>query len=268
MSHDIPQDENVFDDVINELEKEVEVEGYTFLTKDPIGNNIYVNKPAEGVLEGTDYIVVSPEGERLHDVKFQVGNPETEINGITNEALIEIMLDRIARRHAQMPHWHNLIATDGLLLAINAMVRCNTDRQNAGVWGLEIPLPRPGDDATHPLVRRILDNQDKVSFLIRVMLGMAESFDQVYDAAASEEFLKVDGLMATTEVKLTPEEQEMLTTSTNALLNLVRGWEGSTLMRISFDTFAHAKKLLPPSQETQPTQDTSTPTAESETSEK
>ena len=88
-----------------------------------------------------DYVIRVPlkNGVSRNDViQFQRGNPAEEINGITNEALLAIVRDRLEGfQSGQFACTTNQRALDGVVSAMEALRERTKDRISRGVEGTQ-----------------------------------------------------------------------------------------------------------------------------------
>lgn len=68
------------------------------------------------------------------------GNLQLIHDGTTNEALIEILVDRINHLNDKLPSEHNEVAMKHLLLALQALDDRTAERKEAGVEGTNLPI--------------------------------------------------------------------------------------------------------------------------------
>lgn len=256
------QERNLNEELLAELKKELPtLEGFTYLSEDPLKNHIFVNDGLDGRTKGVEYKVVhNGNVDDVLTVPFQVGNPSNGVNGLTIEALIEICISRVQEQDNILPHWHNNFVIDGLTIAANAMHKRSVDREAAGILNTNKPFELKGESDMHPLIRRILTNLEMTTFAGLMFLGLSESYAQNYDVSAEKEYLELrnnseNELEAQAKIKITPKEDEALTVATSACLKTVSVIEQETLMRVWLGTLVHAKKL----QASAATSETSTP---------
>ncbi len=251
-------DRNLDKELFQELENDrPQIEGYDFVSADPIGNLIYGNDGKDGKALGSSYkVLVDGDIQQVQDVVFQIGNPANGLNGLTTETLIEIAGDRTIKRNANMPHWHNNFVIDGLTLAANALNKCSLDRMAANVFGEEKALPRKGRDDFHPIVRRLLDNQDKFNFGLAMLLALSESYSEILDPTAQGDFIEMTPEGPKRKIDITPEEEEAITLAVSNSQKLLAVVETSELFQTILGTMVHGKKLQGM------TQQSTTPTSE------
>lgn len=236
-------------DITKELLEEIkasrpEIEGYEYLSEDPIGNLTYTNDGKDGQPLGSSYkVLLGGNPETVQDFKFHFGNPNQGVVGITNEALIDIAIDRIIKQNDQVADWHNNLAVDGLTLAANVLNKRNLDREAAGVIHTNKSLPRVGTNEFHPVVRRLLTNQDRFNFIVLMMSALSESFDQITDKEVQKEFIKLTPEGPERLIQTTPAEDEAITLSAGNSQKLLAVLEQTDLFQTIFGTIVHGKKL-------------------------
>lgn len=75
----------------------------------------------------------------MHSVVFQDGNPAMNgVNGLTNEHLFAILVDRITRQDAKFPSFENKTAIAGARLGLEALEHRTANRKARGVEGQHI----------------------------------------------------------------------------------------------------------------------------------
>lgn len=248
-------------DITKELLEEIkasrpEIEGYEYLSEDPIGNLTYTNDGKDGQPLGSSYkVLLGGNPETAQDFKFHFGNPNQGVVGITNEALIDIAIDRIIKQNDQVADWHNNLAVDGLTLAANVLNKRNLDRESAGVLHTDKSLPRVGTNEFHPIVRRLLTNQERFNFIVLMMSALSESFDQITDKTVQKEFIEIKPEGPLRLIQTTPAEEEAITISAGNSQKLLAVLEQTELFQTIFGTIVHGKKLNASTQ--QPTTPTS-----------
>lgn len=88
------------------------------------------------------YTITSPESTRVHQhIKFQKGGVEAHgVNGLTHEALLSVVLDRLECFQAgPFSNDYNAAAAMNIAKAIEHLNRRTSERVNRGVEGQEIP---------------------------------------------------------------------------------------------------------------------------------
>ncbi len=237
---------NIHEELMTELKANLpEIEGFAYITEDPIGNLIYTNVNEEGASLGQHYkILLGGDPEKVQDITFQKGNPADGINGITLEALVNVAFSRTIDANSQIPHWHNNLIIDGLALVSNVLDKRNADRNQAGVSGKDLELPRKGTEDMHPIVRRILTNQDKFNFILQMMIALSESHDDITDKEVQSEFIEFTPEGPKRLVETSPAEDEAITLGVATAQKLLAVFETSPLFQIILGTMVHGKKLM------------------------
>lgn len=236
---------NIHEELMEEVAKKFpEVEGYTFISEDPIGNLLYTKNDDKGEAGGIEFkIFLGGDLEKGQDISFQSGNPEKEVNGFTAEVLIDLLFARIVKANEVIPHWHNNLVIDGLSLASNALDKRRQDRANAGVTNKDVELPRPGDDDYHPIARRLLNNQEKFNFIVKMLIALSESYEDIHDDKVQGEFMEMTPEGPKRLINLTPAEDEAITRSVAISQKLLAVAEGSPFLQTVLGTMVHSKKL-------------------------
>lgn len=101
------------------------------------------NKRYEVIGEGHEYALPSVEGgadsQVLRFIKKEVDDSTntfvTVHDGTTNEAVIEVLIDRLTFLNAKMPSEHNEVAIDRLKDALRALEARTAERVERGVEG-------------------------------------------------------------------------------------------------------------------------------------
>lgn len=106
---------------------------------DSIGNTVLfgtIPNPLGPTL-GTVYSIPLDNGEAV--IQFQMGNPETaKRNGVTNEALISIVMHHIAMQNRALHNEHNINALRHLNAALTELDARQLERRMG--HGFKIPL--------------------------------------------------------------------------------------------------------------------------------
>lgn len=252
---------NIHEELLAELKQEKpQIEGFEYLSEDIIGNLVYSNDGKDGRPLGVEYIILlGGDIEKQQQLKFQTGNPKEDQNGITIENLIDISIDRITKLNANIPHWHNNLAIDGLALAANALNKRHIDRTKAGVLNTDQPLPNVGEKVDHPVVRRLLTNQDKLNFILTMYAALSQSYNDIIDTKVQDEFLEHTPEGPKRRFALTATEDEAVTLAVANTQKILAVLEQEPLFQTIFGTIVHGKKL----QASNASTDT-TPTSETE----
>lgn len=247
---------NIHEELMSEFKANLPVvEGYEFMSKDPIGNLIYTDVESDGTPIGRSYtILIGGDINKSKVITFQKGNPADDVNGVTLETLIDIAFARTVKANEEVPHWHNNLVIDGLSLASNTLEKRNADRLEACVIGTDKALPRKGTDEFHPVVRRLLTNQDKFNFILRMMIALSESYQDIIDDEAQAEFVEIKPNSVKRLIETTPAEDEAVTVGVASSQKLLAVLEESPLFQIILSTIVHGKKLMGEQPQTNTTQ--------------
>lgn len=236
---------DIHSELLNELKAEKPtVEGFEYVSEDPLGNLLYSNDGKDGRALGTEYItLIGGDVEKQVSNTFHSGNPADGINGLTLEGLVDIAIHRTIMLNDALPHWHNNLIIDGLSLAANAQNKRNLDRQAAGVLNTNEPLPNAGSNVNHPVVRRLLTNQDKFNFILTMFAALSQSYEDVIDPEVQSEFIEMTDEGPKRKFALTPEEDEAVTVSIANSQKILAVLEQSNLFQTILGTMVHSKKL-------------------------
>lgn len=250
---------NFNEELLKELEQERPVvEGFEYVSEDPLKNLIYANVETETQPAGSVFkILIGGDVDNAQDLAFHYGNPADGVKGFTLETLIDIALTRTVLLNEKVPDWHNNFVIDGLTLSSNSLDKRNADRAEANVQHSDKETPRKGRDDFHPIVRRLITNHDKFNFIISTMAAMAESYDQIVDQTVQDEFLEMTPEGPKRKINVTPEEDEAITKVIATSQKILAVVEQSPLFNIILGTMVHAKKLQGLNQQS------TTPTSES-----
>jgi len=98
---------------------------------------IEANEPEEGGASTTYYIYVqSQDGELKYVLDFQTGDPRTVINGLTNEALLSILIDRMKGfQTGRFPSRQGALVITKLEEALLWLINRTMERMRRGVEG-------------------------------------------------------------------------------------------------------------------------------------
>ena len=123
----------------NEMSKKIKVTQRIINVRRP-KNKAYAIGPRRN---GANNIYrISPIGGESIDVRFQVGDPRTDLNGIDDQSLLAITRDRMQDwKAAGLGSWHTSLVLAGLWVAEWAISRRTTARIAAAVEGKFAPGP-------------------------------------------------------------------------------------------------------------------------------
>lgn len=253
---------NIHEELMNEAKvKTPEVPGYAYLSTDPIGNLIYTDVMSDGTTIGRSYmILLGGDINNTQIIDFQKGNPKDGVNGFTIETLLDIAFARTVKANEEVAHWHNHLVIDGISLASNVLAKRVADRVAADVAGdSNKELPRKGTSEFHPVVRRMLTNQDKFNFILQMMVALGESYSDIIDHEAQDEFIVMTPKGAMRRFETSQQEDEAITLGVASAQKLLAVFEQVPLFQTILGTMVHGKKLLG-----EQTQSDTTQTAQSE----
>lgn len=244
------QDRELSKELLEELKSQrPQLEGFSYLSEDPLGNLIYVNDGEDGRPKAAEYkLLLGGDVNNVSDLPFHFGNPADGVKGFTLEALIDICISRIVELNDVVPDWRNNYAVDGLLVAANALAKRASDRDNAKVTG-DTQTPSLGTDDMHPVVRGVLSNLDITVFTGKILLSISESFNQAYKVEIEEQFMdnnNVDlekGEAPESKFKLTAKEDEAITVAVHNASKVINLLKDERILKIILGTMVHSKKL-------------------------
>lgn len=245
------QERDLNQELLSELQnKQPKVEGFVYLSEDPLGNLIYINDGSDGRPASCEYkLLLGGDPEKVSTLLFHSGNPEKGINGFTLEALIDICISRIVNLNDAVPDWRNNFAVDGLVVAANALNKRTSDRNASKVTLSSEPTPSAGDGDMHPIVRGILDNMDITTFTGKILLGISESFNQAYRQDIEDQFMDLQEVKPDSDetpkakIKLTAKEDEAITVAVHNASKVINVLKDERILKILLGTIVHSKKL-------------------------
>ena len=111
---------------------------------DPLGNR---TQPIPSDVGHNVYYVHGPKDEFRQEIHFQNGSPAQGVNGLSNEAVISVVLHRLSKQNESFPSPYNVLAIyllQGALAALHSRVK---DRQDFGIYDTDKVEPMDKDDA-------------------------------------------------------------------------------------------------------------------------
>lgn len=111
---------------------------------DPLGNR---TQPIPSDVGHNVYYVHGPKDEFRQEIHFQNGSPAQGVNGLSNEAVISVVLHRLSKQNESFPSPYNVLAIyllQGALAALHSRVK---DRQDFGIYDTDKVEPTDKDDA-------------------------------------------------------------------------------------------------------------------------
>lgn len=111
---------------------------------DPLGNR---TQPLPNDIGHNVYYVHGPKDEFRQEIYFQNGSPVQGVNGLSNEAVISVVLHRLSKQNESFPSPYNVLAIyllQGALAALHSRVK---DRQDFGIYDTDKVEPTDKDDA-------------------------------------------------------------------------------------------------------------------------
>lgn len=111
---------------------------------DPLGNR---TQPLPNDIGHNVYYVHGPKDEFRQEIYFQNGSPAQGVNGLSNEAVISVVLHRLSKQNESFPSPYNVLAIyllQGALAALHSRVK---DRQYFGIYDTDKVEPTDKDDA-------------------------------------------------------------------------------------------------------------------------
>lgn len=120
-------------------------EGNKTVYQDPLKNLI---KPVPTDLGYNHYDIVGPDNEFRQEIHFQNGSPlQGGVNGVSNEAIIAVILHRLTKQNENYPSPYNVLAIYLLQGALTALHNRVKDRESFGISGVHQVEPTAPDDA-------------------------------------------------------------------------------------------------------------------------
>lgn len=121
-------------------------EGNKTVYRDPLKSLI---KPVPTEMGYNHYDIVGPNNEFRQEIHFQNGSPlQGGVNGVSNEAIIAVILHRLTKQNESYPSPYNVLAIYLLQGALTALHNRVKDREEFGISGLKQVEPDSADDAT------------------------------------------------------------------------------------------------------------------------
>lgn len=119
-------------------------EGKKVVYIDPLQTKIEANPTSVG---HNDYRLVNEESKFEHPIKFQNGSPADGVNGLSNEALLAVLIHRLTKQNESFPTPYNVLAINLLQGALTALHNRVKDRQQFGIYDTNQVQPEGEEDA-------------------------------------------------------------------------------------------------------------------------
>lgn len=175
---------------------------------DPLGNR---TQPIPTDVGHNLYYVHGPNGEFRQEIHFQNGSPVQGVNGLSNEAIISVVLHRLSKQNESFPSPYNVLAIyllQGAMTALHSRVK---DRQEFGIYDTENVEPNDKEDAKTSRALAIINS-----------LGILANIIFKYDAAyALNEPKTIHELLDHLLSKVKVDEEDLNTPSALSFLSSV-----------------------------------------------
>ncbi len=132
-------------DIVSNSKVDFTVTGGKTAYVDPLGSSV---QPLPTELGNNRYDIHAKDKGFRQEIYFQNGSPANGINGISNEALVSVVLHRLNCQNESFPSPYNVLAINllqGVLSALHSRVK---DRQHFGIYDTQTVEPEAADDAT------------------------------------------------------------------------------------------------------------------------
>ena len=149
---------------------DLSVEGNKTVYVDPLGNK---TQPMPTDMGHNLYYIHSPDDKFRQEICFQSGSPSQGVNGLSNEAVISVVLHRLSKQNETFPSPYNVLAIymlQGALAALHSRVK---DRKEFGIWDTVQVEP---SDIKESTVSRALALVNSIGLLANVVF----KFDSAY----------------------------------------------------------------------------------------
>lgn len=134
-----------FFDVVVNSKVDLTTEGDKTIYRDPL-NNLVQPRPTE---IGHNHYDIHGAGEAFRqEIHFQNGSPTQGLNGISNEALVAVLIHRLTRQNETFPSPYNVLAIQLLQGAISALHSRVKDRVDFGIFDSQQVEPSSEEEAT------------------------------------------------------------------------------------------------------------------------
>lgn len=133
-----------FFDVVVNSKVDLTTEGDKTVYRDPL-NNLVQPRPTE--IGHNRYDVHGAGDVFRQEIHFQNGSPAQGLNGISNEALMAVLIHRLTRQNETYPSPYNVLAIQLLQGAISALHSRVKDRTDFGIYDTQQVEPSNEDEA-------------------------------------------------------------------------------------------------------------------------
>ena len=144
VAHSLISKAIAFFDVVGNSRIDYVSEGKKSVYRDPLGNLI---QPLPTEFGHNRYDIHGAEEKFRQEIHFQNGSPAQGINGVSNEAIIAVVLHRLVRQNESYPSAYNVLAINLLQGAISALHSRVKDRADFGIYDKPLVEPENKDDA-------------------------------------------------------------------------------------------------------------------------
>lgn len=162
-----------FFDVVTNSKVDLTTEGDKTVYRDPL-NNLVQPRPTE--IGHNRYDIHGAGDVFRQEIHFQNGTPAQGLNGISNEALMAVLIHRLTRQNEMYPSPYNVLAIQLLQGAISALHSRVKDRADFGITNLPQAEPSSEEEA---LVAKALAIVNSLGILGDILV----KFDAAYTLA-------------------------------------------------------------------------------------
>lgn len=133
-----------FFDIVANSKVDLTTEGTQTVYRDPLGNLV---QPRPTEIGNNRYDVHGANDVFRQEIHFQNGSPAQGLNGISNEALMGVLVHRLTRQNEMFPSAYNVLTIQLLQGAMSALHSRVKDRADFGITNTAMVEPTDKDDA-------------------------------------------------------------------------------------------------------------------------
>lgn len=187
---------------------------------DSIGNIVTAELLSNGI---NHYNINTADGQFRQEILFQNGFTQDGVNGITNEALMAVLIHRISAQNSSYPSPYNEMAIKGLQLGLACLNARTKTREDFGILNTDKVLPEESNSA---------ELMQSISFIdaIGMLLDATIQYDATVEAIPKNLIAKA---LNTIAESVDPEAENIDIAS--AYTYISTAYTGSGIARTSFN---------------------------------
>ena len=131
-------------DIVGNSKVDLTTEGDKTIYRDPLNSLV---RPLPSEIGHNRYDIHGDKESFRQEIHFQNGSPAQDLNGVSNEAIVAVVLHRLVRQNESFPSPYNVLAItllQGVLSALHARVKL---REDYGIYDTDKVEPDAERDA-------------------------------------------------------------------------------------------------------------------------